>query len=240
MARATVHSKKVCQICAQQKKDGELIPVSMIRKSILAVIKKDHPDLADDGYICMDDYRHYREEHIQDMLEAEKGQLSDLDIEVVNSIKDKELLTKNINDEFNKDLTFGERVSDAIAEFGGSWKFIISFGVLIILWIVINASALLSESFDPYPFILLNLLLSCLAALQAPIIMMSQNRQEAKDRMRAEHDYQVNLKAEMEIRNQNEKIEIFMREWTKLIELQDMELELLEEILQLKNEASSK
>ena len=107
----------------------------------------------------------------------------------------------------NKKAPFGDRLADKVALFGGSWTFIISFMVLGVAWITFNSVALVFKPADPYPFILLNLILSCLAALQAPIIMMSQNRQEAKDRTRAEHDYKVNLKAELEIRRLDEKIE---------------------------------
>src|SRR2546425_9205595 len=124
---------------------------------------------------------------------------------------------------------FGEWVADQVAEFGGSWEFIISFGVFLLLWIVLNA-ALLRQPFDPYPYILLNLILSGLAALQAPIIMMSQNRQEAKDRLRAEHDYRVNLKAELEIRHLIAKLDqLVSHQWQRLLEIQRLQLELLQE-----------
>ena len=103
--------------------------------------------------------------------------------------------------------TFGERVADNVADFGGSWTFIIWFFVIIILWIAANVFLLLNKGFDPYPFILLNLILSCLASLQAPIIMMSQNRQEQKDRERAKKDYEINMKSEMEIRALNKKLD---------------------------------
>lgn len=110
--------------------------------------------------------------------------------------------------------TFGQKVADKVAAFGGSWTFIISFFVFILLWIGVNVYFLTNTGFDPYPFILLNLILSCLASLQAPIIMMSQNRQEEKDRERAKKDYEINLKAENEIQLLQEKLD-------KLIELQE-------------------
>ena len=230
----------VCQVCGKEKKNSELIPATLIRKSISTIIKKENPEWSKKSFICLDDYRHYREEHIQEILELEKGKLSDLDIEVINSIKEKELLSKNINEEFIKEKSFGEKVSDKIAEFGGSWKFIISFVTIIVIWIMFNVFVYASKAFDPYPFILLNLVLSCLAALQAPVIMMSQNRQEQKDRLRGENDYQVNLKAEMEIRNQNEKIEILFHEWKKLMELQDLQIEFLEELVDKNRNTDSK
>lgn len=140
-------------------------------------------------------------------------------------------VTKNINAEFEQKQTIGEKLADKVAEFGGSWTFIISFGALLILWIITNSVELIWRPFDPYPFIFLNLILSCLAAIQAPIIMMSQNRQEAKDRLRAELDYQINLKAELEIQQLNQKIEQLIQvEWEKISEALQAQNEILEEI----------
>jgi uncharacterized membrane protein len=156
--------------------------------------------------------------------------MSALEQEVVRSLKEHELLAKNINLEFDRELTFGQRLADKVAEFGGSWSFIVSFAVILVVWIAINSIALIWR-FDPYPFILLNLVLSCIAALQAPVIMMSQNRQEAKDRLRAEHDYQINLKAELEIRHLNAKIDLLLtHQWHRLLEIQQIQTELIEEL----------
>jgi uncharacterized membrane protein len=122
-------------------------------------------------------------------------------------------------------------LSDRIASFGGSWRFIILFGAVLLFWIILNAVFLLNRGFDPYPFILLNLILSCLAAIQAPIIMMSQNRAEARDRLRAENDYKVNLKAELEIRTLHEKIDhLLQRQYSRLFEIQQIQIELLEQL----------
>src|SRR5207253_1421499 len=124
-----------------------------------------------------------------------------------------------------------KRLSDHIASFGGSWRFISLFGAVLFGWIILNAILLLNRGFDPYPFILLNLILSCLAAIQAPIIMMSQNRAEARDRLRAENDYKVNLKAELEIRHLHEKIDhLLRRQYNRLFEIQQIQIELLQEI----------
>lgn len=137
-----------------------------------------------------------------------------------------------IDADFEQELSFGARLADGIASFGGSWAFIIVFGVFIMLWITVNVLALLWKPPDPYPFILLNLILSCLAALQAPVIMMSQNRQEAKDRLRSEHDYRVNLKAELEIRQLHEKIDhLLLHQWERLAEIQQVQIELLNEVI---------
>jgi uncharacterized membrane protein len=118
-----------------------------------------------------------------------------------------------------------------IADFGGSWRFIIIFGVVLFLWVVLNSISLFWKPYDPYPFIFLNLILSCLAAIQAPIIMMSQNRQETKDRLRADHDYRVNLKAELEIRSLHEKLDhLLVHQWQRLLEIQGIQMELMEEL----------
>lgn len=115
--------------------------------------------------------------------------------------------------------TLGERIADRVAEFGGSWTFIITFLSFMLVWISVNTMQLLKSAFDPYPFILLNLLLSCLAALQAPVIMMSQNRQEAKDRERAKQDFEINQKAEAEIRTLHHKLDHLSEEHRKLGEM---------------------
>ncbi|MFN3850064.1 MAG: DUF1003 domain-containing protein [Spirosomataceae bacterium] len=130
-------------------------------------------------------------------------ELSDLEYEVLMDLRS----IDKISDEKNDTLSLGQRLSDKIADFGGSWTFITIFMVILISWMIINAVFLKSSAFDPYPFILLNLVLSCIAALQAPIIMMSQNRQEEKDRERAKKDYQINLRAELEIRLLHQKLD---------------------------------
>jgi len=118
-----------------------------------------------------------------------------------------------------------------VAAFGGSWRFIMLFGAILLVWIVLNSIFLLQRPFDPYPFILLNLVLSCIAAMQAPIIMMSQNRQESKDRLRAEHDYQVNLKAEIEIRQLHIKLDqLLNHSWQRLLEIQRVQMDIMEDI----------
>ncbi len=146
-------------------------------------------------------------------------------------MRDHDLLSKNVDSEFEQSWSFGERLADRIAAFGGSWIFIICFGIFLALWIGINSVVLVAHPPDPYPFILLNLVLSSLAALQAPIIMMSQNRQEAKDRLRSQHDYQVNLKAELEIRHLHEKIDhLQSHQWDRLAQIQEIQLDMLSEV----------
>ena len=231
--------KNICQICNEEKNPYELIPAKSVRKSIVETIKKEFPAWDENGYICINDLNHFRKEHMEITLEIEKGELTKLDEEVVRSLKQEELLSKNINNEYTNDLSPGQKIADRVAKFGGSWKFIISFGTVLLLWIAGNAIILVKKAFDPYPFILLNLVLSCVAAIQAPIIMMSQNRQEEKDRLRSEQDYQVNLKAEIEIRTLKEKIDYMSREWLKLMETQQIQTEMIEELLSIHKDNQS-
>ena len=220
----------VCQITNKKVNASEAAHVSIIRPSILSLIKIDYPNLNKNGYICRDILNKYRQKYIEKILEQHRGELSKLDKEVVKSVVHHESLVKDINKEFDKKLTFGEKLSDKIAEFGGSWKFIISFFIILFIWVSINTFILMQKPFDPYPFILLNLILSCLAAIQAPVILMSQNRKESKDRLRGENDYKVNLKAELEIRALHEKIDhLTQHQWERLLEIQQMQLDMIEE-----------
>ena len=227
----TVTPPLVCQICKKPKSPNSGMIAELIRPSLLEFIKKKLPDLDSKGFICLADLGEFRKNYIKEVLEDEIGELSALDQEVIESLEQHEILSSDISKQFERKLTFGERLSDHIAEFGGSWKFLISFGAVLVVWIAINGVILVTRAFDPYPFILLNLILSCLAAVQAPIIMMSQNRAEARDRLRAENDYKVNLKAELEIRHLHEKIDhLLRRQYNRLFEIQQIQIELLEEI----------
>ncbi|HKI96241.1 MAG TPA: DUF1003 domain-containing protein [Gemmatimonadales bacterium] len=220
-----------CSICAKSFPARELVPGSTIRDVIVATIRREHPDWSVDQFVCRPDLNRYRSQYVHSLLESEKGDLTSLEREVLDSLREHEVLAKNVEVEFEQGWTFGERLADRIASFGGSWAFLILFGAFLTVWIAINSVVLLWHPVDPYPFILLNLVLSCLAAIQAPIIMMSQNRQEAKDRLRSQHDYQVNLKAELEIRHLHEKVDhLLSHQWERLAEIQEIQLELLSEI----------
>ena len=220
-----------CQICKEQKKRSETIPAELIREPIVETIRKTYPDWSSSGFICISDLNQFRANYVKNVLEKEKGEISTIEEQVIRSVKENELLSKNINTEFEQKLTFGERLADKIADFGGSWNFIVIFGGVLLLWVAVNSMILIWRPFDPYPFILLNLVLSCLAAVQAPVILMSQNRQESRDRLRSEHDYLINLKAELEIRHLHEKIDhLLMNQWQRLLEIQQIQMELMEEL----------
>jgi uncharacterized membrane protein len=227
----TVTAPLVCQVCKKPKPPNSGMIAELIRPSLLEFIKKKLPDLDSKAFICLDDLGEFRKEYIKEVLEDEIGELSALDQEVIESLQQHEILSSDLEKQFERKLTFGERLSDHIAEFGGSWKFLISFGAVLLIWIAINGIILATHAFDPFPFILLNLILSCLAAVQAPVIMMSQNRAEARDRLRAENDYKINLKAELEIRHLHEKLDhLLRRQYNRLFEIQQIQIELLEEI----------
>ncbi|MCC6715331.1 MAG: DUF1003 domain-containing protein [Gammaproteobacteria bacterium] len=221
----------VCAICGSGFPIRDLVPGGAVRDVISVEIRRDHPAWSSDSYICRADLSRYRTSYVHSLLQSERGELTSLEQEVLASMRDHELLTKYVDTEFEQSWSLGERLADRIAAFGGSWTFLICFGVFLALWIGINSAVLIVHPPDPYPFILLNLILSCLAAIQAPIIMMSQNRQEAKDRLRSQHDYQVNLKAELEIRHLHEKLDhLLSHQWDRLARIQEIQLDLLSEI----------
>jgi uncharacterized membrane protein len=164
----------------------------------------------------------------------ELDRLSERERAVISHFGRRAKVSRNTNREFDDSLSFGQRLADAVAKFGGSWTFILVFAAVLFSWVALNSLVLARSgaSFDPYPYILLNLVLSMVAALQAPIIMMSQNRQAAKDRLDAAHDYEVNLKAELDIIALHEKVdELRDRQWQELLSLQHEQIQLLTQLL---------
>jgi uncharacterized membrane protein len=210
---------------------NQKISATSLRPAILQTIKKDYPEFAPAHCLSLSELNVYREKYIADYLAKEVGELSELENTVLDALKKNDTIADKIKESDGDNLTTGQRLADNVAAFGGSWKFIISFGCFLLLWIAVNA-ALVSKAFDPYPFILLNLILSCLAALQAPVIMMSQNRQEEKDRERAKNDYMINLKSELEIRMLHEKLDhLIIHQQHELIEIQKVQIEMMNDIL---------
>jgi uncharacterized membrane protein len=218
-----------CLICGGNFDLDELIPLELIRPGVSALIEKDHPGAVDEKrLICESDLNRYRRLYTQSLIEEEKGEITALEEEVLRSLHESDLIASNISEQFGH-RSVGEMLSDKMADFGGSWRFISVFVLVLTVWILANL--FIRQPFDPYPFILLNLLLSCIAALQAPVIMMSQNRQEHRDRLRAEEDYKVNLKAELEIRMLIAKIDqLRQHQWRRLLELQHIQLDLMNEL----------
>lgn len=172
-----------------------------------------------------------RREVARQLLQQELEKLPVDERAVVERFIAKRRVARNIMQEFDQGQSLGERIADRVADIGGSWTFILSFIACLLAWIGFN-SFVLARGFDPYPYILLNLCLSCLAAIQAPVIMMSQNRQAAVDRLRAQNDYEVNIKAELEILQVHEKLnQLREQDWATLVEQQNHQIEMLQQLL---------
>jgi uncharacterized membrane protein len=220
-----------CQICGENKKKTDLESAELIHASIANVIIKKHPTWSPEGYICHRDLNQFRIDYVREVLEKEKNECASFKETDKYSVIEGDHLPKNINVEFEKELTFGEHLADKIAGFAGSWTFIAAFAGIIFLWVTLNTYILLSRPFDPYPYILLNLFLSILTAVQAPVIIMSQNRQEMRDRLHAERDYQVSIHTELEIHRLHKKIDyLMMSQGQRLMEIQNIQVELMEEL----------
>jgi uncharacterized membrane protein len=230
MNREVSGKEAACQVCGIKRR-AQLRRAMVVRPVLVELIQKATGQWDENGWICLDDLQKYQHEYVQSLLKTEKGELTELELEVLNGLKEHEILASNPEEDFEATLTVGQRMADRIASFGGSWTFIFAFALVLIAWMTINSYVLVAHPFDPYPFILLNLVLSTLAAVQAPLIMMSQNRQEARDRLRAMHDYQVNLKAELEIRQLHQKMDhLLSKQWERLVEIQEIQMELIKEL----------
>ncbi len=211
---------------------AEQVSISSLRENLLDFIKKSNPNIDENGKISFSELSQIREKYIAEGLRTEVGEIGFLEQKVIDAINDSKFVSSMDEDDLKSKDNYGQKLADKVASFGGSWTFIISFLIILFIWIVSNALLLHNKGFDPYPFILLNLFLSCLAAFQAPVIMMSQNRQEEKDRERAKKDYIVNLKSEVEIRGLHDKLDhMLIHQQQKLLEIQQMQIELLQDIL---------
>jgi uncharacterized membrane protein len=213
-------------------KKGEDVKAAYLREPLFNLIKSEYPEFDEDCYISLEELNRFRRLYMASLISQEKGELEDLDQDVLTAIKNNSILSENIEEDIEEKFTTGQKLADTIASFGGSWTFIAIFFGFILIWMSINVWMLATKPFDPYPFILLNLILSCIAAIQAPIIMMSQNRKEQKDRKRSEQDYKVNLKAELEIKLLSEKIDhMIVHQNKKLLEIQELQTDYLEDLM---------
>jgi len=214
----------------------ERITGKNIRQCVLDEIKKEYPLFNDGSQASVAELNIFRNRYIQNSLVNELGTLNKLEQQVLKAMQNDELLSDKLIDNKPEALSAGQRLADKVATFGGSWKFIIIFSVFIFCWMLLNVLFLMNKGFDPYPFILLNLILSCIAALQAPVIMMSQNRQEEKDRERAKNDYMINLKSELEIRLLHEKLDhLIVNQQERLLEIQQIQIDIMNDIMQRLN-----
>ena len=211
--------------------ENEKISAKNIRQSLLHFINKTHPNFSKSCFLSIEEMNEYREKYISEFLNKKLGNLTEVEKQVIQSVSKNTMISTEVEED-EQEITFGQKLADKVAEFGGSWGFIIFFMSFLVIWILLNVFWLSNHGFDPYPFILLNLILSCIAAIQAPVIMMSQNRQEEKDRERAKKDYKINLKSELEIRELHEKIDHLIIHYQQdLLEIQKTQIDLLENIL---------
>ena len=211
--------------------ENEKISAKNIRQSLLHFINKTHPNFSKSCFLSIEEMNDYREKYISEFLNKKLGNLTEVEKQVIQSVSKNTMISTEVEED-EQEITFGQKLADKVAEFGGSWGFIIFFMTFLVAWILLNVFWLSHHGFDPYPFILLNLILSCIAAIQAPVIMMSQNRQEEKDRERAKKDYKINLKSELEIRELHEKIDHLIIHYQQdLLEIQKTQIDLLENIL---------
>lgn len=220
-----------CAISGKTVEHGECVPCSALHTSLLQFIRKNHPLISDEDCIEIGILADMKTAYVEAALSEELGEITDLEREVINSLREHEIVSASPTVE-NDRRTLGELLSDRIAELGGSWTFIIGFGLFLLLWVLVNTLLWTVHPPDPYPFIFLNLILSCIASLQAPVIMMSQNRQAARDRQQAEQDYKINLKAELEIRHLHEKVDHLLHQHSqRLLEIQQIQTDLLSQLL---------
>lgn len=226
--RQPARERPCCQVCGRHLPRKELVYAGLLRPALAEQIAGKVEQWSEHGYICREDLTRFRGDYVRALIERERGEVSSLEQSVIESLARQDSLVADLEAEMPSSFSLGERVADKVAAFGGSWAFLTSFFIVLMGWIGINGYMAASAAFDPYPFILLNLVLSCLAAVQAPVIMMSQNRQEARDRLRAQNDYRINLKAELEIRHLHEKIDhLLQRQWERLAEIQEVQIDIL-------------
>ncbi|MCB9730881.1 MAG: DUF1003 domain-containing protein [Deltaproteobacteria bacterium] len=223
-----------CMVCGQDFRRDQCQPVALIRPSMALYLRERHPDsFSPEASICRPCLGAARQSHLLAQLARERGDLSALEAEASRTAAAHTAIAAHLDETFQSSQTPAQRLADAVATVGGSWPFVIGFGAVLFGWILLNSALLGRDAFDPYPYILLNLVLSCLAAIQAPIIMMSQNRRSVRDRMEADEDFKVNLKAELEVAALHEKIDhLLYVQWERMVEIQQTQLDLLDELSQ--------
>jgi uncharacterized membrane protein len=221
----------ISDISQKEYSTSEIVSGASVRHPVLQFIQKEYPNFGEQSFLSMNELNDFREKYITLSLQNELGELTHLEQTVLKTMSNKSTISDKLDHNDSKS-TKGQIIADKVATFGGSWTFILSFMAFIVIWITINGILLTRKEFDPYPFILLNLILSCIASLQAPVIMMSQNRQEAKDRKRAKDDYMINLKSELEIRTLHEKMDhLIIHQQQEMMEVQRVQIEMLNDIM---------
>ncbi len=231
-AKKPAEERSPCSVCGTSHRTRTLFKVANLRAGLAGFLARDRPEgWGDSARICRPCQARARHDLLVEQLEHERGELSEVEREIAGKAARHLTLAEDIEREFAANTTRGQRLADRVSQIGGSWPFVIWFFVVLVVWIVINGVLFANKAFDPYPFILLNLLLSCLAAVQAPIIMMAQNRMSQRDRRQADQDFRVNLKAEIEVATLHEKVDHLLHaQWNRMVELQQLQLDLLQEL----------
>ena len=232
MSHSNQTREATCTLCGKTFPRRSMLANAAVRPQVAAHIAQSFPERwTESGRICRTCLSRERLHYVTARLVEEKGTLSGVEEEVAKKAGLHLTIARDIDAQFQTSATFGQRAADNVARVGGSWSFVLSFLFFLVVWMAINTFALRNAAFDPYPYILLNLVLSCLAALQAPIIMMSQNRASERDRVESTHDYETDLKAEIEIASLHDKVDHLLHaQWERMVELQEMQMELLTEL----------
>lgn len=227
-----MQKKFTCAVTGNEFFRNELRRGSEIRKELLEIIQKDLPTFGLDDYISLPSLNDYRRRYVAQVLQEDNRNISALEKNIIESLDKNDILTRNVEPELEKTLTFGEKTSDALSDLMGGWPFTIGFLAFVLLWMGGNTVLLFAKPLDPYPYIFLNLLLSLVASVQAPLIMMSQNRKEARDRRRSVNDYEINLKAELEIKLLHEKVDYLTGVQNhRMLEMHEIQTEYLSDVL---------
>jgi len=221
-----------CTLCGHRGRREQFFRTDAVRGQVAEHIAAHHPERwPGTGRICRRCLNSERSDYVQTRLRQERGALSTVEATVAEKAGQHLVIARDIDEQVRRNTSLGQRAADSVARVGGSWAFVSGFMAFLVAWMAVNTMLLRRTAFDPYPYILLNLVLSCLAAIQAPIIMMSQNRQSERDRLESAHDYETDLKAELEIASLHDKMDHLLHtQWERLIELQEMQLELLHEV----------
>lgn len=221
-----------CTVCKLEKPALDCVRLDALRPQLGQLAFDQQPSFGDVAqWVCKPCLISLRSDQMRTRLEHDRGELSEIEANVSRMAAENVAISTHIEDRFRQELTVGQHVADAVARVGGSWPFVIGFLSVLVVWILSNTLLLRASAFDPYPYILLNLVLSCVAAIQAPIIMMSQNRSASRDRLQANEDFKLNLKAELEVAALHEKIDHLLHgQYARLMEAQELQLELLQEL----------
>lgn len=226
-----IKKNQICAICGNRFTLMEGLFLRDLSDLLKEQVLKTNSYAKESSFICLKDLQKLRLAHMQTIIDQDLEMDQEMSSKLKKEMAKDTYVITNINDTIYGKRTTGQKLADAVAKFGGSWGFIIAFTVILVVWMTINVMHLFGAHFDPYPFILLNLFLSCVAAIQAPIIMMSQNRQAERDRFDSENDYKTNMKSEMEIRLLHEKLDQLNEvQWPHILDIQKMQIEVLSEI----------